>query len=381
MEKIRILYLITDLGKGGAERFLIDLANELRKHEKVEFLIGTLFDDNQYKELTKDLPIIQLNFKTFSFRKKNECPKYKSILEDFKPDIVHTHRFLAEFLSSYYLSDQIIYVCHGHDNMIQLKKPDLLTFFNKTKFLNFLERQFLIMKKYKKVTTYFIANSTHTKQYYENTLPSYSKHEIHLIQNGFNYNRFYNPTSKSIKNNDIVKIVNVGSFQPKKNQIFIVDIAKSLSKYIKNFEIHLLGDGEMRPEVEQYVENEKLSDKIFFHGNVNKVEEVLKDMHIYLHTAWYEPFGLVFLEAMAAGLPIITLDGKGNRDLIENGRNGFIFEEEDADKFAKTIYELVVDENKYSSISAYGKEYAKHFDMKYKIEDLLSFYESILKRK
>ena len=79
---------------------------------------------------------------------------------------------------------------------------------------------------------------------------------------------------------------------------------------------------------------------INFHGNVKNVKEHLSESNIYLHTATYEPFGLVILEAMAAGLPVITLNGKGNKDFIEQGVNGFIHANQDVELFANNIIEL-----------------------------------------
>src|SRR5687768_16990662 len=128
---LRVLYLITDFGKGGAERFLIDLATALRLRDDVDFVIGSLYDRDLYGALTDDLPVEQLDFQTFSPRGPNSCPAYRDLLERFRPDVVHTHRFLAEFLSSYYLSPDIAYVCHGHDNMVQLERPSRRTFSNR----------------------------------------------------------------------------------------------------------------------------------------------------------------------------------------------------------------------------------------------------------
>jgi len=136
-EKIRILFLITDLGKGGAERFLIDLCNELNNRNDVDFLIGSLYDNNQYINDTANFNIVNLNYNTFSFTHKNDCLEYKRILKEFKPQIIHTHRFLAEFLTTYSVDKHIKYVCHGHDNMIQLENFSIKTLFNKRLLLNF----------------------------------------------------------------------------------------------------------------------------------------------------------------------------------------------------------------------------------------------------
>ena len=170
----------------------------------------------------------------------------------------------------------------------------------------------------------------------------------------------------------------MGSFQEKKNQQFIVAIASELKKKGVDFEISLLGDGLMRTQVEEKVKRYNLSDCVVFHGNVSHVEKHLWESHIYLHTARYEPFGLVFLEAMAAGLPIVSLDGKGNRDIIEEGLNGFMFFEEDPNKFAGAIICLANDRHLYRRMSDYGKNYAKKFDMKVIVENFIRFYRSIL---
>src|SRR5690554_6635174 len=95
-------------------------------------------------------------------------------------------------------------------------------------------------------------------------------------------------------------------------------------------------------------------------------------------SATYEPFGLVFLEAMAAGLPIVTLDGKNNRDIIENDKNGYLFEEEKAELFADKIIEYTSDLEEYKRLSNYAQDYAKQFDVSTKVKELVKFYESIL---
>jgi glycosyltransferase involved in cell wall biosynthesis len=146
-----------------------------------------------------------------------------------------------------------------------------------------------------------------------------------------------------------------------------------------DFEIHLLGDGETRPNVEASVRHAGLEDRVLLHGNVDDVEKWMSDSHIYLHTAWYEPFGLVLLEAMAAGLPCVTLDGKGNRDLIEDGRNGFLLERQDASVFADRIIELSGDRERYGAMSAYVRRFAKQYDIDTITDRLVDFYRARVK--
>lgn len=70
-----------------------------------------------------------------------------------------------------------------------------------------------------------------------------------------------------------------------------------------------------------------------FVGETLNVNKHLQEENIYLHTATYEPFGLVMIEAMASGLPVISLDGKGNRAFINNRENGFIVYNQDINMF------------------------------------------------
>lgn len=376
-EKIRVLFLITDLGRSGAERYLVDLCRVLSKHEKFDFIIGSLYPANEYLEETKDFNVCFLDYETFSFTKRNRCDKYLELLQLYKPHIVHTHRFLAEFLSSYYVDPNIKYVCHGHDKMIQLSNFSFKTIFSKQKILDFMEKQVLKYKKYNKVESYFIANSNDTKAYLKKVLPRKLQNNIRFIQLGFNYYRFNNKTTRTIIDKNI-KCVNVGSFLPLKNQEFIVEIAKELRHRSISFEINLIGHGERLETVKESIIKNNLERNVFLRGVQNNVEDWYKNSDIYIHTSYSESFGLVFLEAMASGLPIVTLDGKGNRDVIEDGKNGFMIYEQNPILFADRIEQLINNRDLYSEMSEYAKNYAAKFDSEKKTAEIVDFYNSIL---
>ncbi len=371
---LRILFLINDLGKGGAERFLIDLCTALQNRPNLEFVIGTLFDNNEYTELTARLPIVQLHYAPFSFTAAPEYATYRSLLQEFKPHIVHTHLYLAEFLSAQHASKNITYVCHGHDNMVQFAKFGVGTCFDRVAVTNWLEKRYLIRKKYRRVTTSFVANSPHTLAYYNAVLPRFMRGDIHLLRYGFDYERFRARELPTLPASGPIRLINVGSFQRKKNQIFIVSVAKALREAGVDFHVDLLGDGENRARVQAEVDRSGLRDRITLHGNVNRVEEWLWRSHLYLHTAWYEPFGLVLLEAMAAGLPCVVLDGKGNRDLIAQGQNGYMIDEQDPSEFAACIQTLTTSPEAYETMSASAREYARGFDIGRAADRFVAFY-------
>jgi len=372
--RLRILFLITDLAKGGAERFLIDLCTALQSRPDVEFVIGSLFDNNEYPELTGRLPIVQLHYSPFSFTVARDYATYQSLLKEFKPHIVHTHRYLAEFLSAQHVSNDITYICHGHDNMVQFASFGVGTLLHRAAITNWLEKRYLIRNKYRRVRTTFVANSNHTLAYYKAVLPRFMRRDVHLLQPGFDYERFRARKRRGLPASAPIRLINVGSFQHKKNQIFIVSVARALREAGVDFKVDLLGDGENRAKVQSEVNRWGLADRVTLHGNVERVEEWLWRSHLYLHAAWYEPFGLVLLEAMAAGLPCVVLDGKGNRDLIEQAQNGYMLDKQDAYEFAARIKALTGSPEVYEAMSAYAQEYAKGFDIGRVADRLMALY-------
>ncbi|MEY3237747.1 MAG: hypothetical protein RI883_1848, partial [Bacteroidota bacterium] len=135
-----------------------------------------------------------------------------------------------------------------------------------------------------------------------------------------------------------------------------------------------VGDGETRKAVEEKVKLLNLDNHIKFQGRTNDVASVLAENKIYVHSALYEPFGLVFLEAMAVGLPVVSLDGKGNRDLIQNDVNGYLIPQGDVNQFVDRIIELTENPSCFFRIQKNGFETAKKYDIVPYCDQLIEIY-------
>jgi glycosyltransferase involved in cell wall biosynthesis len=379
MEKIRVLHLIHDLKKGGGERFALDVVNSLTSFPEVEVKLGVLQPNNQYPNLTENLPIEWLN----SIYQPSIAGKtvlinedYRKIVNEFNPHIIHTHLIRAELMSSTFIKNDIVYVTHCHDNMEEFENFSFSTFHTKRKFTNFFEKVVLKKNKYKFVQNYFITNSNHTQKYFKSTVPKKYQDNVVMIQYGFDFNRFNMivPNCSSEK----LTLTMIGSFMHKKNQKFLVEVAKILKQYTINFEMYFLGDGEYREANEKLAIAYGLENHVHFEGIVHNIEDYLAKTNIYVHSAYYEPFGLVFLEAMASGIPVVCLDGKGNRDIIKNHFNGFMLMEENPKLFADKILHLWQNKNEYSNISQNCVKFAEKFDLSFKTAELVNFYKNIL---
>ncbi len=379
---MKILYIIKSLEKGGAERYALDLCLELNKRPNIEYKLLVLQDGNDYEYLSSKVNYQKVDgpFVPSILRKTYvNVDQYKEIIDSFKPDIIHTHLFRAELFSSIYIPQDVVFVVHGHDNMREFRNLSFNTFFQKSLLTSFYEKQLLVNGKYKKnKNTYFIANSPDTLSYFQSTVPSFLKQNVKLIEIGFDFNRFHLPKREVKPPNKKFSLINIGRYEERKNQKFIVEIAHLLKNKGFEFEVNLLGTGDCIDKVKNQIRELHLEDRVFVRGNVDLVEEYLSKSDLYLHSAYYEPFGLVLLEAMAAGLPCVILDGIGNRNLVKDDYNGYLFSEQNAEVFAKKIIELSKDTPLLEKLSQNAQKFAKTYDISEKTNELIEFYQSII---
>jgi len=372
---LRIVQVVPNLRKGGTERLVLDICNELKKRDNVKVKLLILHPENDYFFLSKDNDIESCNssvIPSISGRNKVELSDYLRIVSEFRPQVIHSHLFEAEMVSRWDVLPGVRYFTHCHDNMKQFKRFTFNTLMHKKTLTDFYERT-LLFQRYGHCNNHFIAISKDTNRYLEQNLPGQLR-KITWLPNAIDYARFYYDQKKNIQSNCTVRLVNIGSFVDKKNQIFLVRVVDQLRASGYDVVLDLLGDGENCGLIEREIGLLGLQKHVSLHGNVDNVEDFLQKADIYVHSALYEPFGLVLLEAMAAGLPVICLDGGGNRDIIEEGKNGFMVYEQNAKKFADKIIQLANDSILYEKISKYAKEFAQRYDIKEYVNKLIDIY-------
>ena len=379
MDKLKILYIINSLGKGGAERLLIDTCRELKNRNEIEYLILSLSPVNDYREDSKELNIEYCNATvnlSILRKSKIQLEEFDKIINTFKPDIIHSHLYIAEIVSRERNYNNITYVTHLHGYEEQFENFSINTILSKRKFINWYEKQRLI-KKYKNCNNYFIAISSYVENCFYKSMPSAFSDKIVLLHNAIDFKRFHNDNKKSLNNNDCTNLINTGSFSEKKNQQFLLSVFKVIKEKGIDLQLTLLGNGDEFEKIQKLAGKIDFDKQIIMPGNVINVEDYLFLNHIYVHSAIYEPFGLVLLEAMAAGLPVVSLDGKGNRDIIKNGYNGFMIEKPDANLFAEKIIELISNTELYSTMSENAVKFAADYDIKKYVDKLIKYYYSL----
>ncbi len=374
---MKILHLIPSLRKGGAERLVLDIVRALNRIPGTDAQLAVMCAENEYEDEYPEIKPVVLNSKvvpSITGKWLVDTADWDKLIREYKPKVIHSHLFEAEMLSRYRPVPGIKYVTHCHDNMHQLKKLGLSELFNKKRLTEAYERHFMI-SRYRACANRFLAISADTYTYFTSQLPPDLAARVHLFPNAVDLSRF-SAQKASYPSGETIRLINVGSFVANKNHTFLVDVMQEICLRGLSFRMILAGDGPLKEEVQRKTKQLGLADFINFPGNVSGIERLYAESHVYVHSAVYESFGLVLIEAMAAGLPVVCLDGKGNRDIIQQGKNGFIIYEQNVEKFAKTIINLINDKDTYQRMSEYAKEFVKQFDLSLYIDKLLGIYDN-----
>lgn len=374
---MKILQVVQSLGKGGAERLVLEISQAIKKYYPlVENKIVSLSPKNEYETLSKGLDIVycgsyvKLSILGHSYI---NIAEYEKIVDEYKPDVIHSHTYTAELVSREHVREHIVYVTHCHNNMPEFSRFKLSCLYRKSDFTRIYEK-IRMERRYRACKNRFIAISADTVKYYKRNLNKSLIDNVLYLPNAIDYHKFYSSIRPDEKSK-ILNLVMVGHMSDYKNQMFLIYVLKSLND--KNQDVCLTLIGDWRNNGEKIL-NKAMSlgvgEKLRMPGMVENVEVEYSKNHIYVHAANYEPFGLVLIEAMSAGLPVVTLDGKGNRDLIDEGKNGYMIYEQNAELFADKILEIWNDKQKYQAMSQYAQEYAKRFDIVPYVDKLLKIY-------
>ena len=177
-------------------------------------------------------------------------------------------------------------------------------------------------------------------------------------------------------------LINVARLSREKNHALLVRAFSKAVQSCPNLELWLVGDGELRRDIEELVKQLGLEEKVKFFGVRSDVPELLSQADIFVLSSDYEEFGLVVAEAMAAGLPVIATAIGGIPEILEGGRAGILVPPKDVDALAKAIVELARDEKKRAELSDYGRKLvAERFDIRRTVREYEKLYLELLEKK
>jgi len=160
------------------------------------------------------------------------------------------------------------------------------------------------------------------------------------------------------KNHSIIRIISVGRLHVEKGYPVMIDAFVDALKVVPDMELVLLGDGPYRNELEAYVKEKGIADKVTFRGSVPE-QTVLDEMvhaDIFALSSFMEGIPMVLMEAMILEIPVIAPRLAGIPELVIDKENGLLFDPARTSQMAEYIIELAQDKKKRMRYGGAGKQ-------------------------
>lgn len=340
-----ILLITSRADYGGGPEHMFRLMSRYSKNVQV---FAACPDDFPYKKKFENIigssRIIIIPHRKFSFK---SLLNLKNFIKKNKIDIVHSHGKGAGIYSRLLFpltSVPVIHTFHGiHiDNYGKVLKVFYILL---ERFLNFF-------------TKYFIAVSASEKQK-AIELNFTAENKIAVISNGVVPQTIIRSGFPSTGK---FTILTVTRYDFAKNTGLIILIIKELKKLnsLSKFNFHIVGEGEEKKSIEDYIYKNSLNEAVTFTGFTEDLSKFYKESFCYLSTSKWEGLPLSVLEAMSFGLPVIATNVNGNKDLVKNNFNGFLYEINNPNEAAENILKLAGDEQLWKELSAQAKNFIEN---------------------
>ena len=302
------------------------------------------------------------------------------LIKRYKPSIVHTHASKAGALGRIAAKlmgvPVIIHTYHGHV---------FHGYFNPmvTKLVILFER-FL-----GRISTKIITISPEQQQEIVNKFKIVPLEKTSIIPLGFDLKRFEESHTKRDALridagllNEQCAVAIVGRLAPIKNhRLFIDAAALVLRNYPKEFIFYVVGDGELKTEIKSYIENTYplFNKNIVFTSWIADMTTLYPAMDIVCLTSLNEGTPVSLIEAQASGIPVISTNVGGVKDIVQANETGIIMEGNSEAELAKHLIELYLNKSLRMKMSQNARNFVKEkFTYQRLVEDMDSLYKTLL---
>jgi glycosyltransferase involved in cell wall biosynthesis len=210
-------------------------------------------------------------------------------------------------------------------------------------------------------------------------------HKLHLIANGFDDSVFYpmkmhvDQIKKQLGLPAHTKLISfVGKFTDFKGIDILIQAMQQVQSEVADVHLALAGDGELRPQMEALASELKLTGIHFLgHQNQTQVAMLYSAADVSIVPSRVEPFGLVAIEAMACGTPVVATDAGGLPDFVNN-EVGALVPMENPDALAEAIIAELAQDTKQTK-GVYAARYALNtYSWKHSLQQVMTLYQQAI---
>jgi len=303
-------------------------------------------------------------FKTSRVLDIPQTSELEKKIKEFKPDVIHGHHAFSpiSLLSisigkklgiKTVLTNHSIQFLYDFDYMW---KPSSYILFPYREYIDDADKIIAVSRAAAKFISHFTSK------------------KIEIIGNGISVDEF----SPKVKTFDGKSVLFVGRFTYRKGVHVLLEAFQKVKREVEDAHLTLVGSGYFSSIADLLVRALSLSKNVSIIGEVKKEKlvEIYQSSHVFVLPSLYgESFGIVLLEAMASKTPVIASDDGGIKELIKNGKTGFIVKKGDAEELSEKIVELLLDRNLSKKISTAAFEEVKKYDWKNIVKKIEAVYK------
>ena len=300
-------------------------------------------------------------------------PRTDRIIDRVKPDIVHSHSpafmGLHGLIASRRGNTPLIFTYHTF-------LGDSVYLLSSSPFIQNAARKFLNswLKWYFGRCDGIIAPSMAAS----NEISAFTEKHIEVIPTGINPERFAGGDGRrgredmGLENEKV--ILHVGRVVKEKNLDLMIDAAPVVLDRFPDAKFVIVGEGPYSDELKRRVNDTNVERNFIFTGFLEdeKLPDYYQAADIFAFPSKYETQGIVALEAMAAGLPVVAARVRALPEVVEDGKCGFLFDADDAGDFAEKMVMAI--EGSRERMSSEAKRIAALYSIEKCTDRLLSFY-------
>ncbi len=171
-------------------------------------------------------------------------------------------------------------------------------------------------------------------------------------------------------------IISIAELHERKGLKYLIEAIPVVAAKFPNIKLVIVGEGPERKELEKLIKKLKIENHATLTGRQKEIPKLLKSSDIFVLPSRREAFGLVVLEAMITGLPVIASNTGGITEIIENGKTGILVEPEDSTKIAAALIDLIAHPEKREKLAIAGHHLVHE---KFTAKKMAGEYEKIYK--